>query len=137
MSCSLAYMLAPGHSPHDVPGQARGGLDRGEAVPPRALPQRRRGTAPHHHTRPTARAAASMNERGRAMMGGEIDQIKRRIKKAAGVLADDDSLTSEGKVDRVVGEVKEKVVRVQGKLQQAVDQMRAAVAAKKASRWTK
>jgi uncharacterized protein YjbJ (UPF0337 family) len=88
-------------------------------------------------TSPTAGAAASMHERGTAMTSGAIDQIKQRIKKAAGVLAADDSLISDGKVEQVVGKVKEKVVQVKGKLQQAVDQMRAAVAAKKASRWTK
>jgi len=68
------------------------------------------------------------------MMGGEIDQIKQRLKKAAGVLADDDSHTSEGTLDQVVEKVKIKVERVKGKLQQAVDQMRAAVAAKRDSR---
>jgi uncharacterized protein YjbJ (UPF0337 family) len=78
-----------------------------------------------------------MNERGIAMISDEIDQIKRRITKAASMFATDDSLTSEGKVDQVMGKVKEKVRQVKGKLQQAVDQMRAAVAAKKASRWTK
>jgi uncharacterized protein YjbJ (UPF0337 family) len=78
-----------------------------------------------------------MNERGTAMIGGEIDQIKRRIKEATGVLADDDSLTSEGKLDQVVEKVKIKVERVKGKLQQAVDQMKAAVAAKRDSRWAK
>jgi uncharacterized protein YjbJ (UPF0337 family) len=78
-----------------------------------------------------------MQERGIAMTGGEIDQIKQRIKKAAGVLAADDSVISDGKVEQVVGKVKEKVVQMKGKLQGAVDQMRAAVAAKKASRWTK
>jgi uncharacterized protein YjbJ (UPF0337 family) len=78
-----------------------------------------------------------MNERGMAMMGGEIEQIKRRIKKAAGVLEDDDSLRSEGKLDQVVGKVKIKVERVKGKLQQAVEQMKATVPAKRASRWTK
>jgi uncharacterized protein YjbJ (UPF0337 family) len=78
-----------------------------------------------------------MNERGTVMMGSEIDQIKRRIKEAAGVLADDDSLTSEGKLDQVVEKVKIKVERVKGKLQQAVDQMKAAVAAKRDSRWAK
>jgi uncharacterized protein YjbJ (UPF0337 family) len=75
-----------------------------------------------------------MHERGTAMMGGEIDQIKQRLKKAAGVLADDDSHTSEGTLDQVVEKVKIKVERVKGKLQQAVDQMRAAVAAKRDSR---
>jgi uncharacterized protein YjbJ (UPF0337 family) len=78
-----------------------------------------------------------MQERGIAMTGGEIDQIKQRIKKAAGVLAADDSVIGDGKVEQVVGKVKEKVVQMKGKLQGAVDQMRAAVAAKKASRWTK
>jgi uncharacterized protein YjbJ (UPF0337 family) len=78
-----------------------------------------------------------MNERGTAMLDGEIDQINRRIKKASGVLADDDSLTNEGKLDQVVGKVKIKVERVKGKLQQAVDQMKAALAAKRASRWAK
>jgi uncharacterized protein YjbJ (UPF0337 family) len=91
----------------------------------------------NRHTRPTARAAASMHERRTAMMASEIDQVKKRIKKAAGVLADDDSLTSEGKLDQVVEKVKIKVERVKGKLQQAVDQMKAAVAAKRASRWAK
>lgn len=71
------------------------------------------------------------------MTGGEIEQIKRRIKQAAGVLADDDSLRSEGKLDQVVGKVTIKVERVKGKLQQAVEQMKAALAAKRASRWTK
>jgi uncharacterized protein YjbJ (UPF0337 family) len=78
-----------------------------------------------------------MHERGTAMMSGEIDQIKKRIKRAAGVLADDDSLTSKGKLDQVVEKVKIKVERLKGKLQQAVDQMKAAVAAKRASRWAK
>jgi uncharacterized protein YjbJ (UPF0337 family) len=78
-----------------------------------------------------------MHERGMAMIGGEIDQIKRRLKKVAGVLADDDSVTGEGKLDQVVEKVKIKVERVKGKLQQAVDQMKAAVAAKRDSRWAK
>jgi uncharacterized protein YjbJ (UPF0337 family) len=78
-----------------------------------------------------------MNERGTVMMGSEIDQIKRRIKEEARVLTDDDSLTSEGKLDQVVEKVKIKVERVKGKLQQAVDQMKAAVAAKRDSRWAK
>jgi uncharacterized protein YjbJ (UPF0337 family) len=78
-----------------------------------------------------------MHERGTAMIGGEIDQIKKRIKKAAGVLVNDDSFTSEGKLDQAVDKVKIKVERVKGKLQQAVDQMRAAVAAKRDSRWAK
>jgi uncharacterized protein YjbJ (UPF0337 family) len=82
-------------------------------------------------------AAASRDEGGMAMISGEIDQIKKRLNKAAGVLTDDDSLPSEGKLDQVVEKVKIKVGRVKGKLQQAVDQMKAAVAAKSGRRWAK
>jgi uncharacterized protein YjbJ (UPF0337 family) len=46
------------------------------------------------------------------MMGGKIDQMKGRIKEAVGVLTDDDSLKKEGKLDQVVGEVKETAERV-------------------------
>jgi uncharacterized protein YjbJ (UPF0337 family) len=41
-------------------------------------------------------------------MSGKTDQIKGRIKEAAGVLTDNDSLKREGKLDQVVGKVKEK-----------------------------
>ena len=41
-------------------------------------------------------------------MSGKIDQIKGRIKEAAGVLTDNDSLKRKGKLDQVVGKVKEK-----------------------------
>jgi uncharacterized protein YjbJ (UPF0337 family) len=61
-------------------------------------------------------------------MGGKMDQIKGRIKEAAGVLADDDSLKNEGKLDQVAGKVKEKVERVKGKLQRAVETMKEALA---------
>jgi len=66
------------------------------------------------------------------MAGGKIDQIKTRIKKtaAATVLADDDSPTSAGKHDQAAKQLK-------GKLQQAVDQMKAAVAANRGSRWAR
>ena len=40
-------------------------------------------------------------------MGGKLDQVKGRIKEAAGVLTDDDRLKREGKLDQVVGKVKE------------------------------
>jgi uncharacterized protein YjbJ (UPF0337 family) len=41
-------------------------------------------------------------------MSGKTDQIKGRIKEAAGVLTDNDSLKRKGKLDQVVGKVKEK-----------------------------
>jgi uncharacterized protein YjbJ (UPF0337 family) len=50
---------------------------------------------------------ASLKKRSTAM-SGKIDQIKGRIKEAAGVLTDNDSLKREGKLDQMVGKVKEK-----------------------------
>jgi uncharacterized protein YjbJ (UPF0337 family) len=44
-------------------------------------------------------------------MGGKLDQVKSRIKEAAGVLTDDDRLKREGKLDQVVGKVKETAER--------------------------
>ena len=41
-------------------------------------------------------------------MSGETDQIKGRIKEAAGVLTGNDRLKRKGKLDQVVGKVKEK-----------------------------
>jgi uncharacterized protein YjbJ (UPF0337 family) len=58
-------------------------------------------------------------------MGGKHGQTKGPITEAAGMLADDDNLKSEGKLAQVLGKVKEKVVRVKGKLEQAVDQLEA------------
>ena len=67
----------------------------------------------------TARAAAAGHTRG-TMMGGKIDQMKGRIKEAVGVLTDDDSLKNEGKLDQVVGEVKESAERVAEKVKETV-----------------
>jgi uncharacterized protein YjbJ (UPF0337 family) len=40
-------------------------------------------------------------------MSGKTDQIKGRIKEAAGVLTNDNRLKREGQVDQVVGKVKD------------------------------
>ena len=53
-------------------------------------------------------------------MGGKLDQVKGRIKEAAGVLTDDDRLKREGKLDQVVGKVKETAAK-------AVDTMKDAL----------
>jgi uncharacterized protein YjbJ (UPF0337 family) len=42
-------------------------------------------------------------------MGEHIDEAKGRTKQAAGDLTDDEKLKREGKVDRVVSSVKDKV----------------------------
>ena len=41
-------------------------------------------------------------------MGGKSDQVKGRVKQAAGVLSDDKDLENEGKLDRAAGKAKEK-----------------------------
>lgn len=53
-------------------------------------------------------------------MGGKPDQVKGRIKEAAGVLADDDSLKREGKRDQVVGKVKDKAKKAADKVKDAL-----------------
>lgn len=40
-------------------------------------------------------------------MSGKADEIKGRVKEAAGALADDDQLRREGKVDQAAGKVKQ------------------------------
>ena len=42
-------------------------------------------------------------------MGENIDEVKGRAKEAAGDLTDDQDLKNEGRVDRTVSDVKEKV----------------------------
>ena len=54
-------------------------------------------------------------------MGGKMDQIKGRIKEAAGVLTDDDSLKNEGQRDQVVGEVKETVEKAAQQVKETVE----------------
>jgi uncharacterized protein YjbJ (UPF0337 family) len=54
-------------------------------------------------------------------MGSKMDQIKGRIKEAAGVITDDDRLKREGKLDQVVGKVKEKAAKVAEKVKKTVE----------------
>jgi uncharacterized protein YjbJ (UPF0337 family) len=51
---------------------------------------------------------------------GKTDQVKGRVKEAAGVLTGDRKLQREGKLDRAAGNVKEKVGRVVDRLKRAV-----------------
>ena len=49
-------------------------------------------------------------------MAGESDELKGRIKEAAGDLTDDDELKREGKADKAGGKVKDAVDTVKDKL---------------------
>jgi uncharacterized protein YjbJ (UPF0337 family) len=54
-------------------------------------------------------------------MGGKIDQVKGRIKEAAGALTDDDRLKREGQRDQVVGKVKETAAKIAAKVKKTVE----------------
>ncbi len=53
-------------------------------------------------------------------MGENIDEAKGRVKEAAGDLTDDQELKNEGKVDKAVSDVKEKLDDVGDKVKDAV-----------------
>ena len=54
-------------------------------------------------------------------MGEKADQARGRIKEAAGSLTGDEDLKDEGKVDRLSGELKEKVEHVKDKVEVVID----------------
>ena len=47
---------------------------------------------------------------------GNTDEMKGRVKEAAGDLTDNDRLKNEGKIDRAKGEVKDKIDKVADKV---------------------
>jgi uncharacterized protein YjbJ (UPF0337 family) len=53
-------------------------------------------------------------------MSGKTDQIKGRIKEAAGVLTDNERLKRKGKLDQVVGKVKETAEKAVDKMKDAL-----------------
>jgi uncharacterized protein YjbJ (UPF0337 family) len=53
-------------------------------------------------------------------MGENIDEAKGRAKQAAGDLADDESLKKEGRVDRTVSDVKDKIDDVADKVKEKI-----------------
>lgn len=54
------------------------------------------------------------------MASGKTDELKGRVKEAAGALTADKALKREGQVDQVAGQIKQKV-------EKAVDKIRSAV----------
>ena len=53
-------------------------------------------------------------------MSGKADEVKGRVKDAAGVLADDDKLRREGKIDQAAGKTKQAVEKAVDKVKDAV-----------------
>jgi uncharacterized protein YjbJ (UPF0337 family) len=54
-------------------------------------------------------------------MSGTTDQIKGRIEEAAGVLTNDDQLKRQGKLDQMVGKVKETAAKIAEKVKDKVE----------------
>ena len=54
------------------------------------------------------------------MAGGKTDELKGRVKEAAGALTDDEKLKREGKRDQMVGKVKQATDKVIDKVRDAV-----------------
>jgi len=65
-------------------------------------------------------ASLEVRRGGRIMASGKSDELKGRVKEAAGALTGDKKLKREGKVDQAVGKIKQKVDRVVDKVKDAV-----------------
>jgi uncharacterized protein YjbJ (UPF0337 family) len=53
-------------------------------------------------------------------MAGKADEIKGRVKEAAGAVTDDDELRREGKIDQAAGKTKQAVEKTVDKVKDAV-----------------
>ena len=57
---------------------------------------------------------------GATMASGKSDELKGRVKEAAGALTGDKRLKREGKADQAVGKIKQKVEKVIDKVKEAL-----------------
>ena len=55
------------------------------------------------------------------MTSGKSDELKGRVKEAAGALSGNKKLKREGKTDQVAGRIKQKVEKVVDKVKNAID----------------
>jgi uncharacterized protein YjbJ (UPF0337 family) len=54
------------------------------------------------------------------MSAGQTDELKGRVKEAAGALTGDEELKQEGRADQAVGKVKQKIDEIIDKVKEAV-----------------
>jgi uncharacterized protein YjbJ (UPF0337 family) len=73
------------------------------------------------------RLAPPPNEEDPTMASGKSDEVKGRLKEAAGALTGDKKLKREGKADQAAGKVKQAAEKMKKKLDKAVDKTRDAV----------
>ena len=57
-------------------------------------------------------------------MSGKADEVKGRVKEAAGAITDDDKLRQEGKIDQAAGKVKQAAEKVIDKVKDAAQQVK-------------
>jgi uncharacterized protein YjbJ (UPF0337 family) len=57
-------------------------------------------------------------------MSGKGEEIKGRVKEAAGAITDDDKLRREGKVDQAAGKLKQAADKVVDKAKDAINKIR-------------
>jgi len=57
-------------------------------------------------------------------MSGKTDEVKGRIKEAAGALTGNDKLRAEGKTDQAIGKVKQVAEKAVDKVEEAVKKVR-------------
>jgi uncharacterized protein YjbJ (UPF0337 family) len=68
----------------------------------------------------TAVAVKTHRKGGSTMASGKSDELKGRVKEAAGALTGDKKLKREGKADQAVGKIKQKVEKVIDKVKDAL-----------------
>jgi uncharacterized protein YjbJ (UPF0337 family) len=56
-------------------------------------------------------------------MAGKSEELKGRVKEAAGALTDDDKLRREGQIDQASGKVKKAVEKVVDKTREAAEKL--------------
>lgn len=61
------------------------------------------------------------------MMSGKSDEVKGRVKEAAGVLSGDKKLKRQGKADQAAGKAKKAAEKVKKKLDEAIDKTKDAL----------
>jgi uncharacterized protein YjbJ (UPF0337 family) len=67
----------------------------------------------------TAVAVKTGRKGGSTMASGKSDELKGRVKEAAGALLGDKKLKREGKADQAVGKIKQKVEKIIDKVKDA------------------
>jgi uncharacterized protein YjbJ (UPF0337 family) len=91
------------------------------AVNLRRMPQFNSGVEQWHAGCFLGTAGGKNSFKRRKVMGGKSDEIKGRVKEAAGAITDDDKLRREGQADQTKGKVKQSIDRAADKAKEVVD----------------